>query len=101
MISITLALSGCASSKKSDEQILEELASQDKQTIFDTAEELYQQKKYSEARKYFSFVYDTFPTDSEMLARIRQGNPGYDIVVPSATVVYLMIDDGLLLPLPK
>ena len=63
VISITLALSGCASSKKSDEQILEELASQDKQTIFDTAEELYQQKKYSEARKYFSFVYDTFPND--------------------------------------
>ena len=63
VISITLALSGCASSKKSDEQILEELASQDKQTIFNTAEELYQQKKYSEARKYFSFVYDTFPND--------------------------------------
>ncbi len=63
VISITLALGGCASSKKSDEQILEELASQDKQTIFDKAEELYGQKKYTEARKYFSFVYDTFPND--------------------------------------
>ena len=63
VISITLALGGCASSQKSDEQILEELAAQDKQTIFDRAEELYQQKKYSEARKYFSFVYDTFPND--------------------------------------
>jgi len=63
VISITLAFGGCATSKRSDEEILEELASQDKQAIFDLAEELYGQKKYSEARKYFSFVYDTFPND--------------------------------------
>ena len=43
--------------------------------------------------------YDTYPTDDDMLARIRQGNPGYDIVVPSGTVTYLMIDEGLLEPL--
>ncbi len=46
-------------------------------------------------------TYDTFPTDDEMLARIRQGNPGYDIVVPSGSVTYLMIDEGLLLPLDR
>ncbi len=63
VISITLALGGCSSSQKSDEEILEELAAQDKQAIFDLAEELYGQKKYTEARKYFSFVYDTFPND--------------------------------------
>lgn len=40
--------------------------------------------------------YDTFPTDDDMLARIRQGNPGYDIVVPSGAVVYLMVAEGLL-----
>jgi spermidine/putrescine transport system substrate-binding protein len=45
--------------------------------------------------------YDTFPTDDDMLARIRQGNPGYDIVVPSGTVVYLMVDEGLLEELDK
>lgn len=45
--------------------------------------------------------YDTYPTDDDMLARIRQGNPGYDIVVPSGTVTYLMIDEGLLEPLDK
>lgn len=45
--------------------------------------------------------YDTFPTDDDMLARIRQGNPGYDIVVPSSTVLVLMIEEGLVEPLNK
>jgi outer membrane protein assembly factor BamD len=63
VISITIGLSGCASSQKTDDEILEELAAQDKQTIFDRAEALYEKKKYAEARKYFSFVYDTFPND--------------------------------------
>ena len=42
-----------------------------------------------------TLTYDTFPTDTDMLARIRQGNPGYDIVVPSATTLSLMIEEGL------
>ena len=46
-------------------------------------------------------TYDTFPTDDDMLARIRQGNPGYDIVVPSATVLTTMINEDLVLPLDK
>src|SRR5690625_1353816 len=45
--------------------------------------------------------YDTYPTDDDMLARIRQGNPGYDIVVPSDVVVYLMIEEGLLSEIDK
>ncbi len=45
--------------------------------------------------------YDTFPTDDDMLARIRQGNPGYDVVVPSSAVLALMIEEGLVLPLDK
>ncbi len=45
--------------------------------------------------------YDTFPTDDDMLARIRQGNPGYDIVVPSSTVLILMTSEDLLEPLDK
>ena len=40
-------------------------------------------------------IYDTYPTDGDMLARMRQGNPGYDVVVPSDVVVPLMIDEGL------
>lgn len=46
-------------------------------------------------------TYDTYPTDDDKLARIRQGNPGYDIVVPSGTVMYLMVAEGLLEPLDK
>ena len=44
-------------------------------------------------------TYDTFPTDDDMLARIRQGNPGYDIVVPSSSIAYIMAQEGLLEPL--
>ena len=46
-------------------------------------------------------TYDTFPTDDDMLARIRQGNPGYDVVVPSSTVLTTMIDENLVEPLDK
>lgn len=63
VMSITVTLSGCGSTGRSDDEVLEELASLDKQTIFDRAEALYTDKKYVEARKYFSFVYDTFPND--------------------------------------
>lgn len=62
VIGITIILSSCASSPKED-QILEELANMDKEAIFERAENLYTNKKYEEARKYFSFVYDTFPND--------------------------------------
>jgi len=44
-------------------------------------------------------IYDTYPSDDDMLARLRQGNPGYDVVVPSGQTVYLMRAEGLLQPL--
>lgn len=44
-------------------------------------------------------IYDTYPTDDDMVARIRQGNPGYDIVVPADVNVFLMIEEDLLEPL--
>jgi outer membrane protein assembly factor BamD len=59
---ITLLTVGCASTRQED-QILEELANQEKEAIFEIAEDLYNNKKFEEARKYFSFVYDTFPND--------------------------------------
>lgn len=46
-------------------------------------------------------VYDTYPTDDDMLVRLRQGNPGFDIVVPSDVTVTLMIEDDLLEPLDR
>ena len=62
VIGITLLTIGCASTRDED-QILAELANQDKEAIFQTAEDLYEKKNFEEARKYFSFVYDTFPND--------------------------------------
>jgi spermidine/putrescine transport system substrate-binding protein len=44
-------------------------------------------------------VYDTYPSEDDMLTRIRQGNPGYDLVVPSDRLVAIMISEGLLLEL--
>lgn len=41
-------------------------------------------------------VYDTFPTDGDMLSRIRQGNPGYDVTFPGNGTLPLMIEEGLL-----
>ncbi len=42
-------------------------------------------------------VYDTYASDDDMLVRLRQGNPGFDIVVPSDVVATLMIDEGLVI----
>ena len=43
--------------------------------------------------------YDIYESNEAMLARIRQGNPGYDLVVPSGGTVQRMADEGLLVPL--
>lgn len=57
-----LALAGCKSSARED-TLLTELADMDKQAIYDKAEALYGDGKVVDARKYFSFLYDTFPND--------------------------------------
>jgi spermidine/putrescine transport system substrate-binding protein len=44
-------------------------------------------------------TYDVFESDDALVSRLRQGNPGYDIVVPSDASVPLMVNDGLLEPL--
>jgi outer membrane protein assembly factor BamD len=62
VIWITILFIGCSSAPK-EEEILEELANLDKDTIFERAEALYSDKKYEDARRLFSFVYDTFPND--------------------------------------
>jgi spermidine/putrescine transport system substrate-binding protein len=46
-------------------------------------------------------IYDTYPSDDDMLARMRQGNPGYDIAVPSDRIVTVMAGEGLLVPLQR
>lgn len=44
-------------------------------------------------------IYDVYESNEAMLARLRQGNPGYDIVVPTDYVVQIMIDEGIAHPL--
>jgi outer membrane protein assembly factor BamD len=53
----------CSSKARRDEQLLEELSNLDKATIYERAETLFENKKYSEARQLFAFVYDSFPND--------------------------------------
>ncbi|MDX2159989.1 MAG: spermidine/putrescine ABC transporter substrate-binding protein [bacterium] len=41
-------------------------------------------------------VYDTYGSDSEMVDALRSGEATYDVVVPSNSTVYVMIEEGLL-----
>lgn len=43
--------------------------------------------------------YDVYESNESMLARLRQGNPGYDIAVPTDYTVAIMAAEGLLQPL--
>jgi spermidine/putrescine transport system substrate-binding protein len=43
--------------------------------------------------------YDVYVSNEDMIARLRQGNPGYDIVVPTGYALELMIAEDLLQPL--
>ncbi len=56
-------LLGACSSTPPEERLLKELANLDKETIFQRAEKLFADEKYDEARRYFQFLYDSFPND--------------------------------------
>ena len=62
VLSLLPGVIACKSTKKED-KLLQELADLDKETIFSRAEDLFQNKKYNDARRLFSFIYDTFPND--------------------------------------
>lgn len=44
---------------------------------------------------------DVFANNEELLARLRAGNPGFDIIVPTDYIISIMIAEDLLLPLEK
>jgi spermidine/putrescine transport system substrate-binding protein len=48
-----------------------------------------------------SVVLDVFPANEDMIAKVRAGGSGYDIVVPSDYAVQIMTADNLLAPLDK
>ena len=44
---------------------------------------------------------DFFGSNEELIARLRAGNPGFDIIVPSDYAVYTLVAEELALPLDK
>ncbi len=44
---------------------------------------------------------DFFGSNEELIARLRAGNPGFDIIVPSDYAVYTLVAEELVLPLNK
>ena len=46
-------------------------------------------------------VVDTFETNEDMIAKVRAGGSGYDLVVPSDYAVQVMVADELLAPLDR
>lgn len=44
-------------------------------------------------------IYDVFDTNEAMLARIRQGNPGYDLAFPNDYLLPIMVQEGLVQPI--
>jgi spermidine/putrescine transport system substrate-binding protein len=46
-------------------------------------------------------IVDTYDSNEDMIAKVRAGNSGYDIVVPSDYAVQIMAAEGLALPLDK
>ncbi|MFV9505865.1 MAG: ABC transporter substrate-binding protein [Oscillochloridaceae bacterium umkhey_bin13] len=46
-------------------------------------------------------IYDTYDSNEDMIAKVRAGNSGYDVVAPSDYAVQIMIAEGLVQPLDK
>ncbi len=44
-------------------------------------------------------TYDVYESNEALLARLRGGNPGYDIIVPTDYMISIMISEGLLEPI--
>ncbi len=63
LVPLLLVPATACKSSSGEESLLSELANQDKESIYRQAEELYSRGKFTEARKLYSFLYDTFPND--------------------------------------
>ena len=46
-------------------------------------------------------VYDVFESNEALLSRLRQGNPGYDIIVPTDYMLQIMIEEDIVQPLDR
>ncbi len=60
-----VAMTACASGKKTDEQsFLDQVGAQSKEQIMARGDALAKEKKWDDARKFYSFLADTFPNDA-------------------------------------
>ncbi len=60
------------------------------------------QKAFSDQFSITNFVYDTFPSNEELLAKLQAGGKGqYDVTVPTAEFVPTLIKGGFLQKLDK
>ncbi len=60
---VMITMQFACSSTTNEGELLLELANMDKEAIYNRAEELFLEEEYTDARRYFSFIYDTFPND--------------------------------------
>ncbi len=58
-----VALAACTTHKKDAQSFLDEMGAQSKEQIMARGDALVKQKKWAEARKFYSFISDTFPND--------------------------------------
>jgi outer membrane protein assembly factor BamD len=63
-LALALASASCKSAKKNSEQkFFDEVGSLSKEAILAKGDQLYGKKRWQEARKYYSFLSDSFPND--------------------------------------
>ena len=62
VLAAVLATAGCAT-KNTEQRFMDEVGSLSKEEIGSRGQELYAKKRWEEARKYFSFLSDSFPND--------------------------------------
>ena len=62
-LAAVVALAACTTHKKDDQSFLDQVGEQSKEQIMARGDALAQQKKWEEARKFYSFLSDTFPND--------------------------------------
>jgi len=63
LLPVLILAFGCKSGRGKEEELLDQLANLDKETIYERAEALYSEKEFQKARELFAFVYDSFPND--------------------------------------
>ena len=63
LIAAALTLAACHSSRNGEQAFLDEVGTQSKEQIMARGDALAGKKKWEEARKYYTFLSDTFPND--------------------------------------